>query len=374
MPPETAPADVGANSAVNEVLPPAAIVAGRFKPLMPNPAPEAVAWEIVTLVVPEFDRVIVFELLAVRKTLPKLTLPGLAPSCPCTPVPLSPIVIGELEALLVKLTFPLTLPAAVGAKTTVNDVFAPAFRDTGKLRPLRLNPAPEAVAWEIVRVAFPEFESVTVCEPLPSTLTFPKLMLDGLAPSCPCVPAPVRDMESGEFDALLDTDRVPSESPVACGANWIWNTAFWPAPTVIGNVKPGALKLLFENVAWVTLMEVEPELLSVIVWSVVEPTATFPKARLAGAERFPSACEGFCEPLAPVKAQPVSPVVSRTSTATSANEHLAGRGFGRRPIPRGQAALLSLVSAHDAIAISTSAIRFRLGLSLWPRFVRFLLA
>lgn len=50
------------------------------------------------------------------------------------------------EALLVITMPPDELPAVAGAKVTVNVVFAPAFKVSGKLKPLRLNPAPEAVA------------------------------------------------------------------------------------------------------------------------------------------------------------------------------------------------------------------------------------
>jgi hypothetical protein len=219
MLPETLPATVGAYVAVKEILPPAFTVAGKVKPLRLNPAPEAVACEIVKLVLPELESVIVSELLLFTSTLPKLRLLGLAPSCPCTPVPLNPIVIGESEALLVKATLPLKLPADVGTKVTANEVLAPAFRVTGKLKPAKLNPLPEALACEIVRLAPPEFESVMVCELLPFTETLPKLKFAGLAASWPCIPVPVSDTDSGEFEALLVTDKVALAPPADLGAN-----------------------------------------------------------------------------------------------------------------------------------------------------------
>jgi hypothetical protein len=58
----------------------------------------------------------------------------------------------------------------------------------------------------------------------------------------------------------------------------------------MGRVRPGALKLLFEKVACVTFTAAEPELFSVIVWLDEEPTATFPKPRVGGAERSPVGC------------------------------------------------------------------------------------
>jgi len=58
------------------------------------------------------------------------------------------------------LTLPLAAPLAVGANSTVNDVLCPAFKVTGMVRPLRLNPLPLAVAAEMVRAVPPEFVSV----------------------------------------------------------------------------------------------------------------------------------------------------------------------------------------------------------------------
>ena len=76
--PDAAPADVGAKVAVNDTLLPALMFIGIVAPLMPNPVPEAVACEIVTLAEPEFVSVIVCDPLLPTATEPKLTLPGLA--------------------------------------------------------------------------------------------------------------------------------------------------------------------------------------------------------------------------------------------------------------------------------------------------------
>ena len=122
--------------------------------------------------------------------------------------------------MLVIAMLPDELPAVVGANVTVKDVFAPAFRVAGKASPLRLNPAPEAVAWEIVKLAVPEFESVMVCALFPPTRTFPKLTFVALALSCiGAVPVPVSDTMNGELDTLLVTDAVAVTFPAACGAN-----------------------------------------------------------------------------------------------------------------------------------------------------------
>ena len=59
MPPVAAPAEVGAKVAVNDALLPALMFIGIVAPLMPNPAPEAVAWVTVRVALPEFVKVIV---------------------------------------------------------------------------------------------------------------------------------------------------------------------------------------------------------------------------------------------------------------------------------------------------------------------------
>src|SRR5258708_3159721 len=108
----------GANCALNVVLCPAASVSGTDKPAMPKPVPEALAAEMVTLAVPEFVNVTVCDPLLPTSTLPKLTLAGLGVSCPCTPVPAREMAAGELVALLVTLTLPVTLPVTPGANNT----------------------------------------------------------------------------------------------------------------------------------------------------------------------------------------------------------------------------------------------------------------
>ena len=112
------PAVVGENVAVNEVLCAGLRVSGAVTPLMVNPVPEALAAEMVTLAVPEFVNVTVCDPLLPTSTLPKLTLTGLGVSCPCTPVPAREMAAGELLALLVTLTLPVTLPVTPGANST----------------------------------------------------------------------------------------------------------------------------------------------------------------------------------------------------------------------------------------------------------------
>lgn len=76
MVPLAAPAEVGANTALIVVLPPAAIVIGVVIPETLKPVPEALTDEIVRLSKPVFCTVTVFELLAPVATFPNAKLLG----------------------------------------------------------------------------------------------------------------------------------------------------------------------------------------------------------------------------------------------------------------------------------------------------------
>jgi len=67
-----------------------------------------------------------------------------------------------LRPLFVRETLPLALPAEVGENLAVNDALCPAPSVKGVDIPLTLKPLPDAVACEIVTLAFPEFVNVTV--------------------------------------------------------------------------------------------------------------------------------------------------------------------------------------------------------------------
>ena len=95
-------------------------------------------------------------------TLPKLKLVGLALRVPgAVAVPESETVKLGLDALLLIVRVPVGVPAVVGANTTLNDLLAPAARVRGKVNPLTLNPAPVAVACEIVTLEPPLLVTVS---------------------------------------------------------------------------------------------------------------------------------------------------------------------------------------------------------------------
>ena len=131
-------------------------------PVMLNPAPEAAAWLSVTLAVPEFVKVTVCEPELPTATEPKATEVELTVSCPCAPVPVMEMVVGELGALLIIEIVPVALPPAVGANCAVKDVLLPAPNVIGVVSPLILKPVPDAVACVIVKLAPPLLVNVTV--------------------------------------------------------------------------------------------------------------------------------------------------------------------------------------------------------------------
>jgi len=146
MLPLAVPVTVGENFAVNDALALGLIVCGIVRPLMLKPVPEALAAEIVTLAVPVFDRVMGTDPLAPTSRFPKLTLAGLAESCPCAPVPLKATVKVGSVALLEIVIVADAFPAAVGAKRATNPVLSPDERVRGAVMPVMVKPAPLILA------------------------------------------------------------------------------------------------------------------------------------------------------------------------------------------------------------------------------------
>ena len=70
--------------------------------------------------------------------MPKPMLTGFGVSCATgagLPVPVRAMLIGELEALLINETLPLSDPIAGGAKFNVKEALAPAARVKGRFSP-----------------------------------------------------------------------------------------------------------------------------------------------------------------------------------------------------------------------------------------------
>jgi hypothetical protein len=221
MPPVAAPAALGVKMAENEALLPALIVIGMPVPLMLNPVPEGEALLIVNGAVPAFVSVTERVPALPTDTLPKATLAGLIVSwgSVAVPDPDKAIESGEPGALLTIEMPPVALPAAAGENFAVNEVLCPAFSVNGAVRPVMLNPVPDALPAEIPTLAVPEFVKVTLTDPLAPTSRLPKLMLAGFAVRFPRTPVPLSAIDTVGFVAVLVIVMLPAAMPTVVGAN-----------------------------------------------------------------------------------------------------------------------------------------------------------
>src|SRR5271156_4141806 len=110
---------------------------------------------------------------------PKPKLGGVTDRCPCTPVPLNPIVKLRSEALLVIAMLPGTSPVVTGAKWAARLMLCPADSLNSVVSPL-LKPLPQTQTREIVTQPFPVLLSLRVFELFCPMPTSPKHSLGGV--------------------------------------------------------------------------------------------------------------------------------------------------------------------------------------------------
>lgn len=112
---------------------------------------------------------------------------------PEIPVPESEMLSVGFEPLSARVTPPFTNPLDCGANVTANVALCPGASAVGSVNPLRLNPLPVAVAWEIVRLEPPALVRVSEAVRLLPIETLPKPTLDGDAANEPtATPVPAR--------------------------------------------------------------------------------------------------------------------------------------------------------------------------------------
>lgn len=80
-------------------------------------------------------------------------------------------------------------------------------------------PFPVTVATLMTTFVDPVFVNCTLWVPVCPTTTFPKVSAEGAIAKPVCVPVPVSEIITGEFEASLTTVKLPVTAPAAVGAN-----------------------------------------------------------------------------------------------------------------------------------------------------------
>jgi len=235
--PDGEPALTGANTTLKDLLAPAAKVNGTATPLTLYPVPLAEICETVTVVPPELVTVSDRVWLWPTVTFPKLRGEVVAVSAPAAAaVPDSETMSEGFEASLVAVKVPDSVPALIGAKTTLKDLLAPAAKVNGTATPLTLYPVPLAESCETVTVVPPELVRVSDRDLLCPTVTLPKLRGEVPAARVPAVGAvPVSATVRVGFGASLVTVKVPDGVPALAGAKVTLKDLLAPAVKVNGT-------------------------------------------------------------------------------------------------------------------------------------------
>lgn len=175
-----------------------------------------------------------------------------------------------------KTTLPLTPVVDVGVNRTEKVTFCPAVNVFGRASPLIANPAPDTVADDTTRLAFPVFVRVTFCELDCPTVTLLKASADGFRENAGCTPVAASEIASVGLVALLMMVKVPETAPADCGANWICTVALCPAGIVEDGLPPITLNAAPEIVACEMSTVAEPVFVTVRLRELLLPTATLP--------------------------------------------------------------------------------------------------
>jgi hypothetical protein len=195
---------------------------------------------MLTAELPVLVRVTLWVLLVLRVSLPKLSDVVLGVSCKtgAIPLPLSATMVGEAGALLTSVRLLAELVPDVGVKLTVNVADFPGASVNGMGRPLRPNPVPGPAVCVMFKLAVPGLLSVTVCELVCPTVTFPKLTLPGTTEIAGWTPTPLSAIAGTEFVALLTTEALPVAVPVAVGSKATLKLAACPGDKVTRGAAP----------------------------------------------------------------------------------------------------------------------------------------
>ena len=142
---------------------PGARVSPGETPLAEYDESETPALDIVTVEFPVLVNVTLSTFSLPTETFPKLKLEalGMRSAVAAIPVPLTVMVLGDVEASLKTVTTPETLPGVFGENTIVKLARSPAAMRSGSETPVRENPFAVVLACVTVRVDPPLFVTLT---------------------------------------------------------------------------------------------------------------------------------------------------------------------------------------------------------------------
>jgi len=175
-------------------------------------------------------------------TLPKLKLEGETLRPACTPVPLKATESGDPFASLTSVTEPVTLPVALGEKSTSKVTLADGLIVAGVVTPFTLKPFPVTLMLDTRTGAVPMLLKMTCFELVLPLATLPKLQLVGLVLSCPIaldVPVPLKvTVVVGFAESLLVIVMLPLVLPAPVGEKVTVTGTFCPELMTFGVVMP----------------------------------------------------------------------------------------------------------------------------------------
>jgi hypothetical protein len=191
---------------------------------------------------------------------------------------------GEFAAVLITDALPVALPATVGVNVTLKLAVCPADNVTSGAEPLRLNPLPLTLTWEMLTAELPVFVSVTLWVALALRVWVPKLNEVVLGVSCGtgAEPVPLSGIVVGDLGALLTSVRLLEELAPDVGVKLTMNIVDFPGPNVSGTARPLRLNPVPGPTTCVMLRLAPPALVRGTVCELVWPTVTVPKLILPG--------------------------------------------------------------------------------------------
>jgi hypothetical protein len=188
------------------------------------------------------------------------------------------MIVGEPTALLVTVSLPAALPAAVGLYAAVRVALVPGAKLAGSVIPEIVTFATDGVRMEILISEVPMFCKRIVCVVSLPTTTFPKLTDAGVAASVEEVAVALMPITTLGSLALLVMDTLPVNVAAEVGLYVTVKVVDCPPFNVIGAVIPETLTPVPENAILEIAAASLPVFSNLIVCVASLPTATLPKA------------------------------------------------------------------------------------------------